>query len=170
VLLFVATGMLGYAFFWSLVQSAWQFSFERFAGTLELLFLSPANRLVLMLANGVMALPAVAWGTCLNSLFIFSRDSSFLYTILEEPMSFFAGVRIPLLSLPVWAQVIGLVFPLTTSLTVLRGILLEGAVLATVWPQLLFLLAVSIALFIAAAVILRVGERHARRTGSLSLF
>jgi ABC-2 type transport system permease protein len=208
VLLFVATGMLGYAFFWSLVQSAWQFSFERFAGTLELLFLSPANRLVLMLANCTMALvqsvwlfvlfslalfglvgglqlanpgmvlvafvamliPAVAWGTCLNSLFIFSRDSSFLYTILEEPMSFFAGVRVPLLALPVWAQSIGLLFPLTTSLAVLRGALLEAATVGDLWPQLLLLLAFSASLFGAAALILQVGERRARRNGSLALF
>lgn len=61
VLLFVTTGMLGYTFFWSLVQSAWHFSFERFHGTLELLFLSPASRMGLLLANGATALVQSAW-------------------------------------------------------------------------------------------------------------
>jgi hypothetical protein len=42
-------------------------------------------------------------------------------------MSFFAGVRIPLFAFPLWIRIIGIVFPLTTSLIVLRGVLLEGA-------------------------------------------
>jgi ABC-2 type transport system permease protein len=206
--LFFTTGMLGFVFFWSLTQSAWQFSFERFHGTLELLFLTPANRLALVLANGVGALvqstwlflcfavaltwlvgglhvaspamfgvaflgllvPAVAWATCLNSIFIFARDSGFLYTILEEPMAFFGGVRIPLFALPVWARIVGLIFPLTSSLLILRGALLEAATLVTLWPQLLALAVFSVALVLAAATILRRGEERARRTGSLTFF
>jgi ABC-2 type transport system permease protein len=208
VFLFFTTGTLGYIFFWSLVQSAWHFSFERFAGTLELLFLSPANRLALILANGAAALaqgtwlflcfavgllavvgglrmssplmfavafvgllvPAVAWAALLNSVFIFTRDSGFLYTILEEPMSFFAGVRIPPLALPIWARIAGLLFPLATSLAILRGALLEGATLATLWQPLAFLGVVSALMLLAAAWLLRRGEEHARRSGSLTLF
>lgn len=208
VLLFVTTGMLCFAFFWSLVQSAWQFSWERYNGTLELLFLTPANRLALIVANGSMSLlqstwlffvfsiglmtvvgglkvahpamflvaflglllPAVAWGALLNSIFIFSRSSSFLYTILEEPMSFFAGVRIPLFALPTWARVVGGVFPLTISLFVLRGALLEGDDLIVLWPQLLLLVVVSLFLLVIAAWLLKRGEEHALQNGSLILF
>ena len=208
IFLFFTTGMLGYTFFWSLVQSAWHFSFERFDGTLELLFLSPANRFVLVLANGAAALiqsvwlffvftvgiilivgglhvanpvmflvaflglliPAIAWATFLNSLFIFSRDSGFLYTILDDPMSFLAGVKIPLLAFPFWLRVVGLIFPLTTSLVVLRGALLEGAGLAALWAQLLFLLGFSAVLMFLSALLLKRGEEHARRSGSLTLF
>ena len=208
VFLFVATGMLGYTFFWSLVQSAWQFSWERYNGTLELIFLTPASRFALIIANGSMALlqstwlfflfsiglitlvgglkvahpamflvaflglliPAVAWGACLNSIFIFSRDAAFLYTILEEPMSFFAGVRIPLLALPFWARAVGVIFPLTISLVVLRGALLEGASLIALWPQLLLLVGVSLILFVITAWLLKRGEEHALKKGSLVLF
>lgn len=208
ILLFFTTGSLGYTFFWSLVQSAWHFSYERANGTLEMMFLTPANRLALVLANGASALmqntwlffafsvaliafvgglhvayplmfvvaffallvPAVAWGVFLNSLLMFSRDSGFLYTILEDPMSFFAGVRIPLLALPFWARLIGLVFPLTTSLIVLRGALLDGATIATLWPQMGILLGISALLILLSIWLLHVGENHARRTGSLTLF
>lgn len=61
VALFFITGMLAYVFYWSLVQSSWMFSRERFEGTLEMMFLTPANRLVLMLANGTAALFQSAW-------------------------------------------------------------------------------------------------------------
>lgn len=85
-------------------------------------------------------------------------------------MSFFSGVRLPLLALPVWGRVIAGVFPLTGSLVVLRGALIEGETLAGLWPELLFLLLFSAALLGAAMVSLRIGEARARRTGSLTLY
>ena len=205
---FLAAGALAYTFFFSLVQSAWHFSFERISGTLEALFLTPANRMALVIANGSGALvqnawlfgvfavaaaaatgtlhvahpgmypvavvallvPAVAWGAFLNSLLMFSRDSAFLYTLLDDPLWFVAGVRLPLFALPLWIKVIGLAFPLTTSLVVLRGALLDGLGVGDLVGELAFLAALSAALFALTAVLLRVGERHAQRTGSLQLF
>lgn len=208
VALFILTGYLGYTFFWSLVQSAWQFSWERFHGTLEGLFLTPASRLGFLLGNGLaaliesvwlffvfaagvlavlglltavplwayllaligLALPAAGWGTLLNSIFIFSRDSGFLYTILDEPMGFFAGVRVPTAVFPLWARFIGFIFPLTFSLRVVRGLLLGTTGLATGLLQIGGLTLLAAALIAVAAILVRSGEAHAKRTGSLTLF
>ncbi|WOX23723.1 ABC transporter permease [Streptomyces solicathayae] len=207
LLAFLATGTLAYAFFFSLVQSAWHFAFERTTGTLELLFLSPAGRLTLMIANGAGALmqnawlltcftvaaltgfgvlsvsawwmygvvllallvPAVAWGAFLNSLLVFSRDSTFLYTILDEPLWFVAGVRLPNFALPAAVQVVGAVFPLTGSLVALRGALLEHRTLTELALPLTGLAALSALLLGAAALILRAGEARAQRTGGLAM-
>lgn len=205
---FLATGALGFTFFFAQVQSAWHFSFERQTGTLELLFLSPANRLVLVIANGAGALvqntwvftcftaamltafdvvrvahpamfvvvflalllPAVAWGALLNALLIFSRDSAFLFILFSEPMSFASGVRLPVFALPVWVGTIASLLPLTGSLVVVRGALLDGDGLGELAPHLLGLGALSVVLVVLAAVVLRVGEHRARRTGRLRLF
>ncbi|MET9614721.1 ABC transporter permease [Kitasatospora indigofera] len=204
---FLATGALAWAFFFSLVQSAWNFSYERTTGTLELLFLSPAGRLVLMLANGAGALlqnawlltcflgaaafgfgslevagpwmypvvllalllPAMAWGALLNSLMVFSRDSTFVYTVLDDPMWFVGGVRLPVFALPGVLRVLGAALPLTGSLAVVRGALLERRGLAELAPALAWL-AVLCALLLAGAVLaLRLGEARAQRTGGLRL-
>lgn len=208
VALFFITGVLGYTFFRSVVQSSWQFSFERFNGTLEILFLSPANRLVLILANGAGALiqsvwlfltfsfglmllvgglhmsnpamfvvaflglliPSLSWAAFLNSVCIFARDSGFVYTVIESTMSFFSGVRIPLPAFPLWIRVAGTLFPLTTSLVILRGALLSNDTLFSLWPQLLFLLAFSLVMLFASVLILKKGEEHARQHGTLTLF
>lgn len=208
VTLFFILGMLGFTFFWSLVQSAWQFSLERFYGTLELLFLTPANRLVLIMANGAVALvqsvwlfltfslgliaivgglrvahplmfvlafftlliPALAWATFLSCIFIFARDAGLLFSLTEGTLSFLSGVRIPLFAYPGWLRAIGLLIPLTTSLVVLRGVLMEGQTLGQVWLQLCFLTLLSALLFLASAWILRRGEKHAREQGTLVLF
>lgn len=208
LLAFLAAGALAYTFFFSLVQSAWHFSFERVSGTLEALFLSPASRMALVVGNGAAALaqnawlfgcfavaaalaadlldvahpgmyavallalllPAVAWGAFLNSLLIFSRDSAFLYTLLDDPLWFVAGVRLPLFALPAWIKAVGLAFPLTSSLVVLRGALLERADVGDLAGPLALLAALTVALFAAAAGLLRLGEAHIQRTGNLHLF
>ncbi|GII75192.1 multidrug ABC transporter permease [Sphaerisporangium rufum] len=208
LLAFLATGTLGFTFFFSLVQSAWHFSFERVTGTLELLFLSPADRLVIVVANGFGALvqnawlftcfmiaaftvldvvhvahpamyavvflallvPAIAWGAFLNSVLIFSRDSAFLYTLLDDPMWFAAGVRLPLFALPGWIRAAGSVLPLTGSLVVVRGALLSGQTAGELAPELAALAGLSALLFAAAVLALRLGEANAQRTGRLRLF
>lgn len=205
---FLATGALAFTFFFALVQSSWHFSFERQTGTMELLFLSPANRLVLVMANGAGALvqntwiftcftaltltvfdvmrvahpamfavvflallvPAVAWGAFLNSLMLFSRDSAFLYTLFGDPMAFAGGVRLPLFALPTWLGAIASVLPLTVSLTVVRGALLDGLGVAELAPQLGRLAVLTAALLGLAALTLRIGERRAQETGQLRLF
>ena len=56
ILLYLLLGYMCLSFFVSLVQSAWRFSFERTSGTMELVFLSPANRFAVILGNTVSSL------------------------------------------------------------------------------------------------------------------
>lgn len=59
--LFLMTGYLGYIFFWSLVQSAWQMAYERQQGTLELIFLTPVSRFLLMFGRSAANLIEAVW-------------------------------------------------------------------------------------------------------------
>ncbi|GAA1652244.1 ABC transporter permease [Catellatospora bangladeshensis] len=208
LLAFLAAGAFAYLFYFSLVQSAWHFSFERISGTIELLFLSPASRLALVFANGTGALvqntwlagcfavaaasaggalhvahpgmyavaalalvvPAIVWGAFLNSLLVFSRDSAFLYTLLDDPLWFVSGVRLPLFAMPLAIKAVGLAFPLTSSLIVLRGALLDAQPLSALLEPLALLTGLCALLFAATAALLRLGEARAQRTGSMQLY
>ncbi|HEX6685390.1 MAG TPA: ABC transporter permease [Candidatus Limnocylindrales bacterium] len=208
LLAFLAAGAFAFMFYFSLVQSAWHLSFERISGTLELIFLSPASRVALMLGNGSGALvqntwlagcfavaaaiaggalhvahpgmylvaavallvPAIVWGAFLNSLLIFSRDSAFLYTLLDDPLWFVTGVRLPLFAMPVAIQAIGVAVPLTSSLAVLRGALLDAQPLSTLAAPLAVLAALCALLAAATVALLRWGEARAQRTGSMQLY
>jgi ABC-2 type transport system permease protein len=207
-LLFIVTGYLGFTFFYSVVQTAWvNAGLERASGTLETLFLTPANRLALVIGNSLMGLlesvwmffvfaavvivaqagghasalallvsfviillPAVGWGTFLTAFMLFARDAGLIYTVLDDPMQFFSGVRFPVAALPLWGRLASLLFPLTFSLRVVRGLLVEGADLAGVARGIALALGATALLVVAAVVVLRVGERRAKRTGSLILF
>ncbi|MGO0058871.1 ABC transporter permease [Brevibacillus fluminis] len=208
LVLYLLTGYLGYIFFWCLVQSAWRMSFERQAGTMEMIFIAPVNRLAFVfgrtissLAEGVwlflsfvliaivlvgglhisgwwsiplafliLVVSAVVWGGLLTVLFLFSRDSSFLYTILDEPMLIFAGVRIPPLAFPFWAKLISLCFPLTYALAIIRKLLLDGAGMQDILPDLTVLAGVLLGLVGVTAGMLRLAERRMKRTGSMVLY
>lgn len=207
---FLLIGYVGYNFFYSLIQSAWRFRFERFDGTLELIFLSPASRFAVIVGNAlatllesmwllsafavlayawffraqgasidgvallvgitVMVVAAVAWGTLLNSLFLLSRDPGFFYTVLQQPLHFFGGVRFPVALFSSWMQAISYALPLTYCLIVLREVVLTGARLPAIWPRLLPLVGLATAMFVASYWLLGVAERRAKRTGAFTLF
>lgn len=208
LIVFMLIGYLCLGFFMCLVQSAWRFSFERVQGTLELVYLSPANRLAFILGNALSSLlesvwlfivfalgififkssylninlPAVLlglvlmivmatlWGMFLNSLFLFSRDSGFLYTVLQDPMEFFSGIKIPTAVFPLWAKVVSLIFPLTYTAEVLRRALLNGSSIYELRYFIIISLLLGFIMLGFTLLSLKLGENHAKNTGNMSLF
>lgn len=158
LMIFLVTGAMGLNFFFSMVQSAWQMSYERQNGTLEVIFMTPANKLwllysralgalleemwifsflsvfIILFYNGlsvkivviflisffVLLVSSVVWGGFMNAIFLFSRDATFLFNLLDSPMDLFSGTRIPTQAFPLWGQVISSIFPLTYCLHIIR--------------------------------------------------
>jgi len=208
ITLFLLTGYLCYIFFWSLVQSAWNMSYERQAGTLELIFLTPVPRLTVMFARAagnmleavwlftaftlfvllatghageiywwnvplafiLLSISAIVWGGFLNIVFLFSRDAGILFTIFEEPMQFFSGVRIPVLAFPLWGKIIAFLFPLTYVLDIFRDLVLNGKGLIQLREQYFMLFCVLALLCTASLLLLRKAEKYAKETGNMVLF
>jgi len=208
LLSYVLIGYMAMIFFRTLVQSAWHFSFERTAGTLELVYLSPANRVAIVFGNCLSALlgsvwlfvvflvgiqltfsnvqienpvlfimasilmviMSVNWGMLLNGLFIFTRDSAFLFTILEEPMEIFSGVKVPVVLMPFWAQAVAAAFPLTYAIKALRMLMFETVSNSEVLRMFGIMLLICITMFLMTLFILRVGEARNRKTGNMALF
>lgn len=208
LIVYLILGYMCMSFFRSLVQSAWRFSSERTGGTLELIFLSPANRLAVLLGNAssslvestvvmtvfgaaillvkkeelyakfgvclmvfaVMLILALLWGVLLNALFLFSRDTGFLFTILEEPMETFAGVKVPVQLYPRWGRAVSFLFPLTLALETVRRCMLEGCEMKELLPLIFMEIVLGTAMLGAVCVIIKAAERHVRRAGNLTLF
>lgn len=208
MVIFILLGYMTMSLFRSLVQSAWNFSFERISGTLELIYLSPASRQGVILGNalsslfesvvfmvffslGVLILKsevlninylalsvvfiitiimAVLWGMLLNSLFLFSRDSGFLFTILEEPMEIFSGVKVPTTLFPMWAKGISIIFPLTYAIEAVRSVILNGSTIATIKGFIFMGLFIIGILYFLSVSIIKIVEKHSRKTGNFTYF
>lgn len=118
----------------------------------------------------LMILMAVMWGMLLNSLFLFSRDSGFLFTILEEPMEIFGGVKVPTSVFPAWAKAISMIFPLTYAVDAMRRVFLNGNSIYEIRGFILVSLLIISLMFIMISSCLVLGERHAKKTGNMALF
>lgn len=207
ILLFLLTGYLGYISFWSLVQNAATMRSERENGTLETIFLSPANRLAIIYGRSLGALvesiwmfstfsvllfgmvqgiqleklfyipvsfivilvTATVWGGLMNVIFLFSRDASIVFTICDEPMILFSGVRIPVSVFPWWAKILSVIFPLSHSISIVRGLLLYDSLNSILYSLLgtFFSLAILVLLTIW---LLNKAENNARKLGNLSFY
>ncbi len=205
---YLTLGYICLSFFRSLVQSAWNFSFERQSGTLELLYLSPANWQAILLGNALSSLVesamvmfvfgagllafnrqalnakllpcmavfvvtcvmAVLWGMFLNALFLYSRDSGMVFTLLEEPMEIFGGVKVPAVLLPLWGRVISCIFPLTYALEAVRRVFLNGAGFAQLKGFFLAGGCCILLLYGLTIAGISVVGKHSRKTGNFTLF
>jgi ABC-2 type transport system permease protein len=63
------------------------------------------------------------------------------------PSILLSGFMFPFKGMPVWAQVIGEVIPLTHFLRIVRGVMLKGSglpeIAPSIWPLALFWLAIA---------------------------
>lgn len=71
LLAFLGAGFMAYTCFWSMVQNAWSMgNQERKGGTLEITFLTPANRLAMNYGRALGALMQEVWMFCCFCVFI----------------------------------------------------------------------------------------------------
>ena len=82
----------------------------------------------------------------------------------------FCGMTFPIVILPDWAHRIALALPPTYLIGDMREVLLRGATLVQLIPDLAVLLGLGILISLGAVVAFRSTERHARRGGSLAQY
>jgi len=114
--------------------------------------------LVLLLATVFLFIIAnLAMGITFSTVAQNQRQAMQMAQLVFLPSMLLSGFMFPFRGMPVWAQVIGEIFPITHFLRIVRGILLKGNglqdILSQVWPIALF-----------AALALAVGVMRYRRT------
>ena len=154
----------------SLFESAWMFTVFCIGALVFFTNLNISNVFMPIIAVFTLVIPSICWGIFMNSLFMFSRDTGIFFTIFQSPMELFGGAKIPYSAFPIWAKLIGGVFPLTWSANIVRKIFMQGAVLTDIKVELLFLSLISVWLFFLTLLLLRKGETYARKTGNMILF
>lgn len=205
---FFLIGYIGLMLFQSVMLTGWFFARERVMGTLELTYMTPANKLGLLTGNAIVGLvknvwlsmifalmmavfmpnsininifqvilvlpifiiPAICWGTFVNSLLMFSRNNSLIFTFLSNPLSLFSGTEIPINVIPVWLRPISFVIPLTWSISIIRNILLKGVMYIEFKISLIILVGMCFLLMILANMISKKAVKYLKESGSLTFF
>ncbi|SHK29318.1 ABC-2 type transport system permease protein [Hathewaya proteolytica DSM 3090] len=128
------------------------------------------NYLSLIIVCTITITMAILWGMLLNTLFLFSRDSGFLFSMLEETMETFAGVKVPTTLFPMWAKIISLIFPLTYAVEAVRRVMLDGSSIADIKKFILIGIVIIIVLYFSSVIIIKIVENHSRKTGNFTYF
>lgn len=207
LLSFLIVGSLGYSCFWSMLESSIYLGKERENGTLEVVFMTPANKLfylygrslggifqnivlfilfsfIIVIINGnisvmsivlipvallILIISSTIWGGFISSFFLLSRDIDILFTICDEPMNFFSGVRMPIQAFPQVLRIISSIFPLTYCLIILRSLFLNNTDMISLTDVFWFVFSLII-LFLLTLVILKFAVKRNRETGNLQLY
>ncbi len=84
----------------------------------------------------------------------------------------FGGLFVPLEQMPGWAAAITRLFPLFHATQSLRGVLLDGRSVTTMWGDgdLAWLTVTTVAWLMAGTLVFRLGEQTAKRRGTLSRY
>jgi len=172
---------------------------EQLRGTLEAVFLTPANRLVLLfgpstgammpqLVNFVVmelapdrvalsllviavTVPAMyGIGSLFASAILRFGDVAGVVQLVRGVFTIACGVTFPVVLLPEWARAVAYTLPPTYFLAGVRSALLAGADLGDLSPDLGVLALLGIGVCALAVVAFRITERSARRTGMLGRY
>lgn len=120
LIIFLITGFVGHNFFYSMVQSAWQMGVERQNGTLETVFLSPANRLAIAYGRSLGALFQNVWMFSAFSILMIIWSKGFsIDSILYTPVAFI----ILTVSATVWGGFMNVIFLFSRDAGILNNIL-----------------------------------------------
>lgn len=82
----------------------------------------------------------------------------------------FCGMTFPIVVLPEWARAVALALPPTYLIADMRAVLLAGADLVELIPDLVVLLALGLVLCLLAVLVFGWTERYARRGGTLAQY
>ena len=84
--------------------------------------------------------------------------------------TFLGGVYYPVTAIPGWIKSISAFIPLTYGLTALRGVLLEGNSITTVWRDIAILAAFTAVALVISGIGFRAALRYARQVGNLAQY
>lgn len=120
LLAFLGTGFMADTCFWSMVQNAWSMANqERTGGTLEVTFLSPANRLAMCYGKALGALIQEAWMFCCFCVFIYIYTGTLSFdNLIMLPLIFL----ILIISSTIWGGMLNIIFMLTRDASIIMDI------------------------------------------------
>jgi ABC-2 type transport system permease protein len=102
--------------------------------------------LLLFALTLLFVVTVVNWGLVISSISRTQQQAILFVFILAMMEITFSGFMVPVKNMPAFLQVISRFAPLQHYLVIIRSIMLKGAGLDVLWPQILALVALSLIL------------------------
>jgi ABC-2 type transport system permease protein len=117
-----------------------------------------------------LVVASVGYSLVLGGLTLVLKRVEMLADLMLVPVFVASGMLVPLDQLPGWLAAIGRVLPVTHGLESMRGVVFEGRSFGVMWGDggLVWVVASALGWLLVGIVCFRLGERIAKRQGSLS--
>lgn len=109
------------------------------------------------------------WAAFISSFFIIMRDGSLLFVLIQGPQDTFSGVQVPLSISPKFIRIIGSIFPLSYTITLLREILINHS-LNSIYKSYLIFSVINILIVLITLIVIKFGESFLRKRGSIDFY
>lgn len=162
----VLAGMMGYGMLWTALRAFIVLAVGWVLGVQVAWVHLPAAALVI----GLLILAYLPVGMISSALILSFRTAGPLASGILFVSMMLGGVYYPTRVIPSWIQDISGLIPLTYGLRALRQILLEGASLGAVLPDLSILAGFVVVLLACGTLALSMALRYARRAGTLAQY
>lgn len=153
-----------FAMLWS---NTWFFVLIFIFGNFWFMSISGQHLGLIVLSLFLLVLATWIWGAFISVFFIILRDGTVLFVFLEGPQDTFSGIQVPLAISPRLVRMIGSIFPLSYSVTLLRCILLKHQILSNTF---VIFVGINLFLIVVTVITLKKGERHMRVSGNFDLY
>jgi ABC-2 type transport system permease protein len=102
--------------------------------------------ILLFVAGMLCVLAGIGIGTFLATFSKSQQQAQLMSFFVNPPLSMLSGATTPVEAMPEWMQPFTLLNPISHFSTIARGVLLKGAGIEVVWPHMLALIGLAIAL------------------------
>jgi len=120
----------------------------------------------------LVAVGSVGYSLIEGGLVLAWRRVELVHELAMGLMAFFTGALIPLSQLPAWMAEIGRFAPISQGLVAMRSVLIDGRTSFALWGDggMVWMVGVGAAYLIIGIAAFSLGERRARRRGSLGRY
>jgi len=120
----------------------------------------------------LVAVGSVGYSLIEGGLVLAWRRVELVHELAMGLMAFFTGALIPLSHLPAWMAEIGRFAPISQGLVAMRSVLIDGRTSFALWGDggMVWMVGISAAYLVIGIAAFGLGERRARRRGSLGRY
>ena len=114
----------------------------------------------------------IGFGYAIGGLTLVYKQVGSVSNLLTNVLLFLNGALLPVHHFPAWLETIAVFLPTTQGIIVLRKVVVDGASLTAVWEDgsMVFLAVQSVLYLVVGWALFNVGERVAKRQGTLGQY
>lgn len=112
--------------FGGIIHNAWMFTFLCLIIFVKYVSFSIELVCLLVLIFLLLAISGTIFGGFITTLFLFSRDTNFIFTLCDYPMNFLSGTSLPLLCLPIYVRICSGLLPTSYLIDLFRKVAIEN--------------------------------------------